>query len=287
MVTQNVINNSTESDLSIAPGNLLIENTDTGATTGQIIQGGSRTFSNFGTNNIFVGPGSGNTTVTGTDNSSLGFNALTNISGGSSNTAMGSSSLGTNSNGNENVSIGKDALSSGDVNNCTCIGFSAGLSYTGGESDNICIGHKVTGTIGESGITRIGDTTQNSCFITGIVGAVVVGTPVLVSAGNQLGIMVSSIKYKENIKPLSSENIDIIKLNPVSFNYKSDKDKTRSYGLIAEEVEEVAPQLVVYENDKPKTVKYNDVYILMLDHIKKQQIQIDDLISRISDLEEK
>ena len=78
-------------------------------------------------------------------------------------------------------------------------------------------------------------------------------------------------RFKENIQPMPktfSENI--LKLRPVTFNYIEDETKTLTWGLIAEEVEEVMPQLVIYDQQKrPHSVRYHDLPVLILNETKK------------------
>ena len=103
------------------------------------------------------------------------------------------------------------------------------------------------------------------------------GSAVLCSALGELGTVVSSIKYKENIEDFK-ENISILNLRPVEFNYKKDKEKQKQYGLIAEEVHHNFPYLCLYnEKNEPESVKYHELPIFLLNEIKKLKLEIENL----------
>jgi hypothetical protein len=193
-------------------------------------------------------------------NFGFGDHALNLLSSGSSNwnVAIGSYPLGYLTGGSGNVGIG----------------LNAGNAYTGSESMNVLIGTNVQGTLGESNTLRIGAGTGtgnfklNQAFISGIQGITVTGAAVLVSSSDQLGVAVSSRKYKENIEDMDSFSSDILKLKPKKFNYKGHGEK--SGGLIAEEVHEVMPSLVVYDKQgDPQTVKYHELPALLLNELQK------------------
>ena len=183
---------------------------------------------------------------------------------GSNNTVMGYSCL-------------EDITSGG---NNTIFGAGCGTAYTSSESNNIILGYNIHGTVSESNVIRIGNSSNTSCYITGINGVTVTGTAVLCSTTGQLGTIASSERYKENIQPLSDETSSVLELNPVKFNYKADSDKSIRYGLIAEEVEKVFPYLVFYKDDIPESVNYHELPVLLLKEIQK-------LNKRIQALEER
>src|SRR4029077_7063894 len=164
----------------------------------------------------------------GSFNTASGENALRNDTG-SSNTAMGIQALNNNTSGSNNTALG--AL--------------AGQNLTTG-NNNIDIGSNVLGTAGESGKIRIGKQgTQNGTFIAGISGVGVSGSPVLVSTTGKLGIMTSSVRFTDDIKPMDNTSAAILTLKPVSFRYNEeiDPEGMPQFGLIAEEVEKVNPDL--------------------------------------------
>ena len=165
----------------------------------------------------------------------------------------------------------------------TCIGVDAGLNYsTGSESNNILLGAAVLGTASESNVIRIGNNgsgsgQQNKCFVAGIAGITVTGSAVLCSATGQLGDVSSSIRFKENIESIIDSS-DLYGLNPVSFNYKYEEEKTLHYGLIAEEVDKVMPNLVIYDKDNlPYSIKYHEMPALLLVEIKNLKSEIEEL----------
>lgn len=142
------------------------------------------TDSNF---NVFLGTASGNTTVSGANNSAQGRLSCFSLTTGDSNCALGSTSLYANTTGNQNCAVGVIALQNlVSGSGCVGIGRAAGQNYTSSESNNICIGTNVTGTVGESNTTRIG-TGTTKCVVSGITGVTVSGSsPVGVDTNGQL-----------------------------------------------------------------------------------------------------
>lgn len=166
----------TANNVVISAGNLTLPNTISAGTSGEIIFGGSRFISNYGTANTFVGATSGNTTLTtgsSTGNTSTGFNSLLSLTTSANNTGIGFASLTALTSGaaGQNTSVGSAAgsqLVTGQYN--SLLGFNAGINYTGSESSNICIGSAVQGTVGESNTIRIGNYgtgayQENKCYI--------------------------------------------------------------------------------------------------------------------------
>lgn len=243
--------------------------------------GGTSHFFTSGSNVIFE--------VTDTFSNALFASGFAFTSGGSSNnTAFGVGALSSigSSGSSQNTAVGRSALGSTTGSSNIAVGYSSGSNYTGAEQANICIG--ATGSTGESNATRIGylvgtSSTQTACFIDGISGATVVGAAVLCSTGGQLGTIVSSRKFKENIHNLTDQD-SILELRPVSFSYKADKSNTISFGLIAEEVEAVFPELVLYdEYGDPSSVKYHELPALLLNEIQKLVKRVAELEQRISE----
>jgi hypothetical protein len=225
---------------------------------------------------------------TGQDNTALGANALSTNSLSNANTAVGSSAL-TNSSGANNTGVGAVALQANSFgNNNTAVGTGAlGNNTTGGSniaigllsgsnlttgSGNIDIGN--VGVAAESNIIRIG-ASQSATFIAGISGVGVSGAGVLVSASGQLGIAVSSRRFKDHIADMGEASGVLAKLRPVTFYYKNDKDpggRTLQYGLVAEEVQKVAPGLVARSADgKVETVYYQFLAPMLLNEFQKQR----------------
>src|SRR4029077_2390943 len=135
---------------------------------------------------------------------------------------------------------------SGSLN--TALGQNAGSALFGGESNNIDIGANVEGVTGESNTIRIGKTAnQGRTFIAGISGVTVAGgVGVIVDTNGQLGTVVSSERFKDAIKPMDKASEAILALKPVAFRYKHELDPKGipQFGLVAEEVEKVNPDLV-------------------------------------------
>jgi hypothetical protein len=209
---------------------------------------------------------------TGTANTATGQGALFTNTIGSANTATGASALESNTTGDANTANGYQALfnTTGDSN--IGIGGFAGVNLTTG-SNNICIGN--FGLAGESSTIRIGTVgTQTAAFIAGISGATSSGgVGVFVNSSGQLGTLTSTRRVKEDIREIAEESDGLMKLRPVAFKYRPQIDPTglAQYGLIAEEVADVYPDLVVYDRDgRPETVRYHLVNALLLSELQKQ-----------------
>ena len=220
-------------------------------------------FSNTsGGDNTANGVGALYSNSSGSFNTAGGVNALRNNKG-SSNTAVGIQSLNNNSSGSSNVAIG--AL--------------AGQNLTTG-NNNIDIGTNVLGNAGEANTIRIGKSgTQQKAFVAGIYGKTVAsGVGVIINASGQLGTVQSSARYKDDIKPMDKASEAILKLKPVTFHYKEglDPEKIPQFGLIAEEVEKVNPDLVVRDQDgKVSTVRYEAVNAMLLNEFLKAHRKLD------------
>ena len=113
--------------------------------------------------------------------------------------------------------------------------------------------------------------------------------PVLVDSAGQLGTVSSSRRYKQDIEDMAGASESLLSLRPVTFRYKKtfkDGDKPIQYGLIAEEVAEVFPDLVVYTEDgEPETVKYHLLATLLLNELQKQGEELQVLSARLERLE--
>ena len=194
--------------------------------------------------------------TTGNANAAVGSFALANNTTGIANIAMGDSALFANTTAEANVAIGGSALTNNTGSNNTALGINAGYFLTTG-INNIDIGFNVNGVAGESNTIRIGNG-QNTTFIAGISGATVAsGVGVVVGTDGHLGTMVSSRRFKDAIKPMEKKSEAILDLKPVTFRYKSnlDPDGIPQFGLVAEDVAKVDPDLVARDrNGKPYTV---------------------------------
>jgi trimeric autotransporter adhesin len=221
--------------------------------------GSSNTGSGFGA--IFAN-------TTGNFNTASGYNALNFNSVGNNNAGLGYRALYANTSGSSNVAIGGNALYAMQGTNNIALGYNAGKLTTSGNS-NIYIGHAgLNGS--ESKVTRIGQL-QTKVFIAGIRGVPLSGATVVVGVGGQLGVVASSARYKNDIKSLADTADKLAQLRPVSFRYKTEPDATH-YGLIAEEVDKVMPELVVRdEKNRPESVQYQELIPLLLQQWKAQR----------------
>ncbi len=199
---------------------------------------------------------------------------------------MGSYSLYGNGSGTNNSALGYDALygnTTGSRN--TAVGYEAGYNGTTG-SDNIFLGSGAVGVAGEANTIRIGGTVvgtaagqQNRTFINGILGVpVAVGSYyVVVDPTGQLGsgppVLPSSRRYKKEIRDMGEASGRVLELRPVTFRFKEESqrgDSDLQFGLIAEEVAEVLPELVVYDGEgRPERVDYRELAPLLLDELQK------------------
>ncbi len=215
----------------------------------------------------------------GYDNAALGYQALRN-SNGYFNTAVGSSALAGNFSGSYNTAVGGGALKNATGFSNTALGSGAGLNLTTG-NNNIMIGHP--GLAGEASTIRMGvPGDQTRTFIAGIRGATTGqddAVIVVIDSKGQLGTASSSIRFKEDVHDLGSLSDRVLELRPVAFRYKkpfANGKKPLHYGLIAEEVERVFPELVAYGKDgKPETVKYQDLPTLLLNELEKEHRKVE------------
>jgi hypothetical protein len=256
-----------------------------------------------GFNNTAIGSSAMNSNTGGFDNTAVGIQALTENTTGSHNTAMGYYPLWQNTTGLLNVAIGSLVLSgnttgksntaigtyalnfvNGDYN--IGIGFGGGAHLTNGDY-NIAIGNR--GVAGEAHTIRIGTTgTQTDAYIAGITGTTVpTGVAVIVDADGHLGTMTSSERFKEAIKPMDKASEAILALKPVTFRYKHELDRAGipQFGLVAEEVEKVNPDLVARDDKgKPYTVRYEAVNAMLLNEFLKAHRRIEEQDKRIEKL---
>jgi len=213
---------------------------------------------------------------TGSNNTATGVSALFSNTIGGGNTAKGFQALLNNTTGNNNTAIGGGALfnnTSGSVN--VAVGDFAGGNLTTGDV-NIDILNP--GVAAESNTIRIG-VTQTRTFIAGIFGTNVSGSTVVVNSDGQLGVAASSRRFKREIKPIDEASEAILALRPVTFHYKSDPAGAGpQFGLIAEEVAEVNPDLVVRDkNGEIYTVRYDQVNAMLLNEFLKEHRKVQDL----------
>jgi hypothetical protein len=223
--------------------------------------------------------------TTGDFNTAGGVGALSSNDIGGGNTAYGSRALFT-SKSSFNVAVGFEAgnkIKSGNRN--ICIGAQAGDSLTSG-NNNIDIGN--SGVTAESNTIRIGKAgTQTKAFLAGVSNAAVTGMTVVVNSSGQLGAAVSSARFKDNIQPMDQASKAILALKPVTFHYKKEIDPagTSQFGLVAEDVEKVNPDLVVRDKEgKAYSVRYDAVNAMLLNEFLKEHATVQELKKEIAAL---
>jgi hypothetical protein len=163
------------------------------------------------------------------------------------------------------------------------LGFNAGGNLTIG-NNNIDIGN--VGVAAEANTVRVGTQgTHRRAFVAGISGSAVTGSPVVVNASGQLGVAASSERFKDEIKPMDKMSEAMLALRPVTFRYKKDIDPqgVPQFGLIAEEVAAVNPDLVVRDKDgRPYTVRYDAVNAMLLNEFLKEHKTVQEQADTIS-----
>ena len=230
--------------------------------------------------------------TTGNSNAATGDSALFSNSTGSENTANGAGALSSNITGNSNTAVGESALlnnTAGDSN--TVIGVDALAANTTG-SGNIALGFGAGGNITTASnvicIAALGNNVDDSCFIGNIFGATSSGgTAVFINSNGRLGTATSSRRFKEEIKPMESVSESILALKPVTFRYKRgiDPEGIPQFGLVAEEVEAVNPDLVVRDKEgKPQTVRYEAINAMLLNEFLKEHRKLQEQAATISQL---
>ncbi len=285
------LQNNTGGNDNIALGAFaLLSNTDGGT---NIAVGANALQNNTtGSGNHAIGAQALLANTTGPGNTAIGIAALTSNTTGDDNIAVGESALGSNTTGFHNIAIGRQALQShveasanialgyqalrfATGENNIGIGYFAGSGLTSG-FNNIAIGN--LGASGDIGVIRIGDRfLQTTTFIAGISGVQTGGAavPVLVDTNGQLGTVSSSRRYKYDIAAMPEMSEVLAKLRPVTFRYKqaqNDGSHPLQYGLIAEEVADVFPDLALFNKDgSVETVNYHLLPSFLLAGYQAQQ----------------
>lgn len=239
------------------------------------------TFNTASQNSCF-GSKSMNAAGAGSENSCFGYASGNSISSGSSNALFGNQAGDSITTGSFNMAFGNDSLSAittGDYN--IAVGTNSGNALTTSDSSNILINS--VGVSGESNVIRIGTqgsgaSQQDTCYIAGISGVTVAASvPVVIDANGQMGTIVSSKRYKDNIANMD-DSVSVMGLNPVEFTYKSDLSEEKQYGLIAEEVHEEFPYLCIYDREgRPDSVKYHELPVFLLKEIQRLNKRIEEL----------
>lgn len=241
-----------------------------------------------GSLNTAIGNGALPANTTGNTNTAVGVDALDSNTTAHANTAVGYEALFGTTNGGNNTALGANALANTGGTNNIGIGVFAGANITNG-SYNIDIGNSAPGN--ESNTIRIGNSTRHTAaFLAGVNGVTILsGSQVFVDASGQLGTITSSVRFKEEVATMGEASHDLMKLRPVTFRYKApydDGSHLLQYGLIAEEVAKVYPDLVQFDDKgQPLTVRYHLINVMLLNELQKQQTRLDEQAARIQRLE--
>jgi Chaperone of endosialidase len=229
--------------------------------------------------------------TTGGQNTANGYQALFSNDTGSENTAVGDAALLANT-GIANTAIGKDALKNNTTGSeSTAIGEGALKNDIYGVKNTALgdgAGYRVTTAHDVIAIGTLGANVSLSCFIghiRGIATANADAIPVLIDSAGQLGTLSSSRRFKKEIKPMDKASESLLALKPVTFHYKSDKTNRPEFGLIAEEVAEVNPDLVVRdEKGEIYTVRYDAVNAMLLNEFLKEHRKVEEQQATITEL---
>jgi Chaperone of endosialidase len=234
-------------------------------------------YSTTGANNTALGANALFTSTTAQENTATGYNTLYANITGSYNTATGTTAMSANTTGSYNSAFGINALGTnqGGSNN-VAIGANAGYDVRGGRF-NIEIGN--VGTANDAGAIRLGTSgQQTSTYIAGISNVQLTGSAVYISSTGQLGVLASSERYKTAIAPMEASSEKLRRLRPVTFHLKSDPKGGVQYGLIAEEVAKVYPELVIRDaTGMIEGVRYEELAPLLLNEVQKQAAEIQKL----------
>jgi len=220
------------------------------------------------------------TNYLGQGNVANGIQALYCNTTGNQNTAEGAYALYLNTTGAFNTASGTLALfhnTTGRHN--TAIGDSAGLDLTTGDG-NVCIGYDVRGVAGEFDTTRIRN----------IYSSVASERAVFVNSENKLGTLLSTRRVKNDIKPMDKASEAILSLKPVTFRYKKvvEPNGAIQFGLVAEEVAEVDPDLVILDKGgKPESVRYEAINAMLLNEFLKEHKKVEEQQGMIQQLKSK
>jgi len=274
------LTNNAGGSFNTAVGNLALQNNGNGSANTAV---GYNVLPNnsTGSGNSGLGGFALQSNTSGTNNMGVGNSALSNNTTGSNNTAVGALVLGGVTATDLNTGIGYRSLFGASGTNNTAIGSNAGFNLAGG-SNNIDIGN--TGATNDSGVIRIGTngthTTHFTAGISGVTTGLNNAVPVLIDTNGQLGTANSSARFKEDISDMDAASDGLLRLRPVTFRYitpYADGSKPVEYGLIAEEVAKVFPDLVVKGNDgQIQTVQYQKLTPMLLNEVQKQHRLIEE-----------
>ena len=224
--------------------------------------------------NTAGGAGALSADTSGSYNTADGFDSLTHNLTGNYNTGSGTYSLYYNTTGNNNTASGFFALhSNSSGSNNIALGYYSGSAITG--SNNIDLGN--SGSATDNGVIRIGAASaQHTTYIAGIATKKLTGSAVYVTAGGELGVLASSERYKTAITSMGNNTEKLRQLRPVTFHLKTEPQGALQFGLIAEEVDRVYPELVIRdEAGNIQGVRYDELAPILLKEVQQQQTNLD------------
>jgi hypothetical protein len=258
---QNALLNLTSGTFNTAVGFFSLKNNTQGQFNTAV--GAATLFTNTADKNTGTGAGALLSNTIGIENTAAGSFALLNNSTGAQNAAVGANALINSTTGGGNTAIGFNALpnnTTGITN--TAVGFNAGFGIT--TADNVIV----------IGTNVAGQNVDHSCFIGEIFGATSSnGTQVFINSDGRLGTITSSRRFKQTIEPMDNASEVLFLLKPIRFRYKKqiDPTETSQFGLVAEDVEKVNPDLVVRDKEgKPYSVRYDQVNAMLLNEFLKE-----------------
>ena len=272
---QNALLSLTTGGFNTAVGFLSLRSNTTGAFNTAI--GAGTLLANTAGNNTASGAGALLSNTTGTDNTANGSFALLNNTTGTENAAYGANALLSSTTGGGNTAVGAIALSNNTTGiTNTALGFNAGFNVT--TADNVIV----------IGTNVGGQNVDHSCFIGEIFGQTSSGgTAVFIDSNGRLATVTSSRRFKEEIKPMERASEALFALKPVTFRYKKaiDPAGTSQFGLVAEDVEKVNPDLVVRDQEgKPNSVRYDQVNAMLLNEFLKEHRKNEEQEKTIAEL---
>jgi hypothetical protein len=261
-----LLSNTTGSENTANGGFALFNNTEGGANTA--IGNEALLNNSIGSDNTASGRQALINNTTGGSNTAIGESCLFNNIDGGVNTAIGIQALQNNTHGSNNTAIGRNALGGSASGNFNIgLGSNAGVNVTSA-SNVICIGAD-------------GNNIDNACYIGQIFGATSSGsTAVFINSNGRLGTMTSSRRFKEEIEPMEQASEALFALKPVTFRYKKEFDPVRTpqFGLVAEQVEKVNPDLVVRDKEgKAYSVRYEQINAMLLNEFLKEHSKVEKL----------
>ena len=290
---QNALLNLTSGGFNTAVGWVSLRSDTTGEFNTAI--GAAALFRNNGDENTALGTGALLSNSTGIQNTATGAFALFSNTGpadnpswpsgiaGSFNTANGDRTLFSNTTGAANTAIGGSALFNNTIGSTNTAVGSIALSNNSSGNNNIALGFAAGAAVSTAdeviAIGTLGQNVSNSCYIGQIYSNIQpqVGTDpdvITINSNGRLGrANVSSRRYKHDIQPIHKASEAIYELKPVSFRYHKQYDQTQTiaFGLIAEEVAEVNPDLVGRNpKGQPESVRYEQINAMLLNEFLKE-----------------